>query len=225
MFQFHSFQVGSAVYYVLFDGPRYRIRKTRIAEITKRPSSRLYFDKYYYRCEDGYSFESVEALVPSFVFLTRKEAISFVIERLRSDLEYEKNYIITVRQRLEQLRASLRVYTAASKGHETAPANLTYAYYIDDDDDRRYVIRRTSLKRIFGDLGPEADFNSLGCRDLGNGIRLSYICRSKEQAAYRITQFLRADIARQEIILANAEDELERTRRAIKIYKRYLESD
>ena len=225
MFQFHSFQVGSAVYYVLFDGPRYRIRKTRIAEITKRPSSRLYLDKYYYRCEDGYSFESVEALVPSFVFLTRKEAISFVIERLRSDLEYEKNYIVNVRQRLEQLRASLRVYTAASKGHETAPANLTYAYYIDDDDDRRYVIRRTTLKRLFGDLGPGADFNSLGCRDLGNGIRLSYICRSKEQAAYRITQFLRADIARQEIILSNAEDELERTRRSIKIYERYLESD
>ena len=224
MFQFHSFQVDSAVYYVLFDGPRYRIRKTRIAEITKTPSSRLYFDKYHYRCEDGYSFESVEALVPSFVFLTRKEAISFVIERLRSDLEYEKNYIITVRQRLEQLRASLRVYTAASAGHENAHANLTYAYYIDDDDDR-YIIRRTSLKRLFGDLGPGADFNSLGCRDLGNGVRLSYICRSKEQAAYRITQFLRADIARQEIILSNAEDELERTRRSIKIYERYLESE
>ena len=224
MFQYLLLEVGSAVYYVLFDGPRYRIRKTRIAEITKRPSSRLYFDKYHYCCEDGYSFESVEALVPSFVFLTRKEAISFVIERLRSDLEYEKNYIVNVRQRLEQLRASLRVYTAASAGHENAPANMTYAYYIDDDDNR-YVIRRTSLKRIFGDLGPEADFNSLGCRDLGNGIRLSYICRSKEQAAYRITQFLRADIACQGIILANAEDELERTRRAIKIYKRYLESD
>ena len=29
MFQFHLLQVGSAVYYVLFDGPRYRIRKTR----------------------------------------------------------------------------------------------------------------------------------------------------------------------------------------------------
>ena len=224
MFQFHSFQVGSAVYYVLFDGPRYRIRKTRISEITKRPSSCLYFDKYHYRCEDGYSFESVEALVPSFVFLTRKEAISFVIERLRSDLEYEKNYIITVRQRLEQLRASLRVYTSASAGHENAPANMTYAYYIDDDDDR-YVIRRTSLKRIFGDLGPEADFNSLGCRDLGNGVRLSHICRTKEQAAYRITQFLRADIARQEIILATAVDELEQTRRSIKLYEHYLESD
>ena len=224
MFQFHSFQVGSAVYYVLFDGPRYRIRKTRIAEITKRPSSRLYFDKYHYRCEDGYSFESVEALVPSFVFLTRKEAISFVIERLRSDLEYEKNYIITARQRLEQLQASLRVYTAAAKGYENSHANLAYAYYIDDDDDR-YVIRRTSLKRLFGELSPGADFNSLGCRDLGNGIRLSYICRSKEQAAYRITQFLRADIARQEIILSNAEDELERTRRSIKIYERYLESE
>lgn len=224
MLKFHSFQVGNAVYYVLYDGPRYRIRKTRIAEITKTPSSRLYFDKYHYRCEDGYSFESVEALVPSIVFLTRKEAISFVIERLRSDLEYEKNYIITVRQRLEQLRASLRVYTAASKGHETAPANLTYAYYIDDDDDR-YVIRRTTLKRLFGDLSHGADFNSLGCRDLGNGVRLSYICRSKEQAAYRITQFLRADIARQEIILSNVEDELERTRRSIKIYERYLESE
>ena len=101
---------------------------------------------------------------------------------------------------------------------------MTYAYYIDDDDDR-YVIRRSSLKRLFGDLIPGADFNFLGCRDLGNGIRLSYICRSKEQAAYRITQFLRADIARQEIILSNAEDELERTRRSIKIYERYLESE
>ena len=224
MLKSHSFQVGNAVYYVLYDGPRYRIRKTRITEISKRQSSRIYFDKYYYHCEDGYSFESVESLRPSFVFLTRKEAISFVIERLRSDLEYEKNYIITVRQRLEQLRASLRVYTAASAGHENAPANMTYAYYIDDDDDR-YVIRRTSLKRLFGDLSPGADFNSLGCRDLGNGIRLSYICRSKEQAAYRITQFLRADIARQEIILSNVEDELERTRRSIKLYERYLESD
>ena len=224
MFQFHSFQVGSAVYYVLFDGPRYRIRKTRIAEITKRPSSRLFFDKYHYRCEDGYSFESVEALVPSFVFLTREEAISFVIERLRSDLEYEKNYIITVRQRLEQLRASLRVYTSASAGHENAPANMTYAYYIDDDDDR-YVIRRTSLKRLFGDLSPGADFNSLGCRDLGNGIRLSYICRSKEQAAHRITQFLRSDIARQKIILTTVEDELEQARRSLKLYERYLESE
>jgi hypothetical protein len=166
----------------------------------------------------------VEALVPSFVFLTRKEAISFVIERLRSDLEYEKNYIVNVRQRLEQLRASLRVYTAASAGHENAHANLTYAYYIDDDDDR-YIIRRTTLKRLFGDLGPGADFNSLGCRDLGNGVRLSYICRSKEQAAYRITQFLRADIARQEIILTAAEDELEQTRRSLKLYERYLESE
>ena len=105
MFQYLLLEVGSAVYYVLFDGPHYRIRKTRISEITKRPSSRLYFDKYHYRCEDGYSFESVEALVPNFVFLTRKEAIFFVIERLRSDLEYEKNYIVNVRQRLEQLRA------------------------------------------------------------------------------------------------------------------------
>ena len=224
MFQFHSFQVGSTLFYVLNVGPRYRIRKTRIAEITKKPSSRLFFDKYFYRCEDGYNFESVESLLPSFVFLTRKEAISFIIERLRSDLEYEKNYIITARQRLEQLQASLRVYTAASEGHEIVPANLTYAYYIDDDDDR-YVIRRTSLKRLFGDLGPGTDFNALGCRDLGNGVRLSYICRSKEQAAYRITQFLRADIARQEIILSNAEDELERTRRSIKIYERYLESE
>lgn len=224
MLQFHSFQVGSTVFYVLDDGPCYRIRKTRITEISKRPSSRIYFDKYYYHCEDGYSFESVESLRPSFVFLTRKEAIFFIIERLRSNLEYEKNYIITARQRLAQLQASLRVYTAAAKGYENSHANLTYAYYIDDDDDR-YVIRRTSLKRLFEDLGPGADFNSLGCRDLGNGVRLSYICRSKEQAAYRITQFLRADIARQEIILTAAEDELEQTRRSIKLYEHYLESD
>ncbi len=225
MLQFsHSFQVGSTVYYVLDDGPCYRIRKTRIAEITKQPASRLCFDKYYYRCEDGYCFESMESLVPSFVFFTRNEAVSFVIERLRSSLEYEKSYIITVHQRLEQLQASLRVYSAAAKGYENAHPNLTYAYYIDDDDDH-YVIRRTSLKRLFGDLGPGADFNALGCRDLGNGVLLSHICRSKEQAAYRITQFLRSDIARQKIILTTAEDELEQARRSLKLYERYLDSE
>ena len=224
MFPCPAFQVGDTVFYVLNEGPCHRIRKTRIAEVTKSKTSRLYFEMSCYRCEDGYCFESVEKKRPSFVFFTRKEAISFIIKRLRSDLEYEKNYIITARQRLAQLQASLRVYTAAAKGYENSHANLTYAYYIDDDDDR-YVIRRTSLKRLFGDLGPGADFNALGCRDLGNGVLLSHICRSKEQAAYRITQFLHADIARQNIICAGAEARLEQTRRALKLYERYLESE
>ena len=224
MINTHSLHIGDTVFYVLVDGsPLFRIHKTRIAEVTKK-SYRMLLDKYYFRCEDGYRFESVESLRPSFVFFTRKDAISFIIKRLRSDLEYEKNYIVNVRQRLEQLWASLRVYTAASAGHENAPANMTYAYYIDDDDDR-YVIRRTSLKRLFGDLGPEADFNALGCRDLGNGVLLSHICRSKEQAAYRITQFLHADIARQNIICAGAEARLEQTRCVLKLYEHYLESD
>ena len=224
MINTHSLHIGDTVFYVLDDDcPRFRIHKTRIAEVTKK-SSRMFLEKYYYRCEDGYSFESVEDLVPSFVFLTRKDAISFIIKRLRSDLEYEKNYIITARQRLAQLQASLRVYTAASAGHEDAPANPTYAYRIDDDNDH-YVIRRTSLKRLLGDLGPGADFNAFGCRDFGNGVRLSYICRSKEQAAYRITQFLRADIARLEIDYTNAEACLEQARRSLKLYERYLESD
>ena len=219
-----SLHVGDTVFYVQEDGsPRFRIRKTRITEVTKQRAMQ-FLDKYCYRCKDGYRFDSVEYLRPSFVFHTRKEALTFVVGRLRSSLEYEKNDIVNTRQRLEQLDASLRVYTAASAGHENAPANMTYAYCIDDDDDR-YVIRRTSLKRLFGDLSPGADFNSLGCRDLGNGIRLSYICRSKEQAAYRITQFLRSDIARQKIILTTAEDELEQTRRSLKLYERYLESE
>ena len=222
MLQSHSFHIGDTIFYVLSDDcPRFRIRKTRIAEISKTPSSRLYFDKYTYRCEDGYCFESVESLRPYFVYLTRKEALSYIIGRLRSSLEYEKSYIVTARQRLERLQASLRVYTAASIGHEEARPNLAYAYYIDDDDDRN-VIRRTSLKRLFGDLGPGADFNALGCRDLGNGVLLSHICRTKEQAAYRITQFLRADIARQEIACVDAENRLEQTRRSLALYERYL---
>lgn len=219
-----SLHVGDTVFYVQEDGsPRFRIRKTRIAEVTKQRAMQ-FLDKYCYRCKDGYRFDSVEYLRPSFVFHTRKEALTFVVGRLRSSLEYEKNDIVNTRQRLEQLQASLRVYTAASEGHENSQANLTYAYYIDDDDDR-YVIRRTSLKRLFGDLGPGADFNALGCRDMGNGVLLSHICRTKEQAAYRITQFLRADIARQEIILTAAEVELEQTRRSLKLYERYLESE
>lgn len=225
MLQSHTFHIGDTVFYVLNDDcPRFRIRKTRIAEIYKRPSSRLFFYKYTFRCEDGYCFESVESLRPYFIYLTRKEALAYIIGRLRSSLEYEKSYIVTARQRMEQLQASLRVYTAASACHENAHASLSYAYYIDDDDDR-YVIRRTTLKRLFGDLGPGADFNALGCRDLGNGVLLSHICRTKEQAAYRITQFLRADIARQEMRCTDAENRLEQTRRSLKLYERYLESE
>ena len=225
MRQFYSFQVGSTVFYVLNGGcPRFRIRKTRIVEITKKPSSPLFFDMYTYRCENGYCFESVESLRPSFVYLTRKEALSYVVDRLRSSLEYEKSFIITASQRLEQLQASLRVYTAASIGYEESRPNHAYAYYIDDDDDH-YVIRRTTLKRLFGDLGPGADFNAIGCRDMGNGVLLSHICRTKEQAAYRITQFLRADIARQEMRCADAEAQLEQTRLSLRLYERYLESE
>lgn len=110
MLQSYSFQVGETVFYVLNDDcPRFRIRKTRIAEITKKPS-RIFFDKYSYRCEDGYRFESVESLRPSFVYPTKKEALAFIVGRLRSDLEYEKNHIITARQRLEQTRRSLKLY-------------------------------------------------------------------------------------------------------------------
>ena len=219
-----SLQVGVAVFYVLEDGsPRFRIHKTRIAEVTKKRSER-FLDKYSYRCEDGHSFESVEHLHPSFVFLTMEEAISYVVGRLRSCLEYEKGDIVSAHQRLKQLQASLRVYTAAAEGHEESHANETYAFYIDDDDDR-YTIRRTSLKRLFGDLGPGADFNTLGCRDMGNGVLLSHICRTKEQAAYRITQFLRADIARQEMRCTDVEARLEQTRHSLKLYERYLESE
>ena len=219
-----SLHVGDTVFYVLEDeSPRFRIRKTRIVEVTKQRTMQ-FLDKYCYRCKDGYHFDSVEYLRPCFVFHTRKETLAFVVERLRSSLEYEKNDIVTTRQHLEQLQASLRVYTAASNGHENSHANLTYAYYIDDDDDR-YVIRKTSLKRIFGDLGPGADFNALGCRDMGNGVLLSHICRTKEQAAYRITQFLLAEIARQEMRCANAEARLSQTQCSLNLYQHYLKSE
>lgn len=223
MLNSHSFQVGDTAFYILDDNPFFKIRKTRIAEITQKPSQ-IFFVRYCLRCEDGHCFESVESLVPSFVYPTKNDAVSYIMTQLRTSMEDEKLCIVSTFQRLERLQASLRVYTAASAGHENAPANPTYAYCINDDDDR-YVIRRTSLKRLFGDIGPGADFNAFGCRDLGNGVRLSYICRSKEQAAYRITQFLRADIARLEIDNTNAEACIEQARRSLKLYERYLESE
>ena len=223
MLNSHSFQVGDTAFYILDDNPFFKIRKTRIAEITKKPSQ-IFFERYCFLCEDGHCFESVESFVPNFVYPTKNDAVSYIMTQLRTSMEDEKLCIVSTFQRLERLQVSLRVYTAASAGHEDAPANPTYAYRIDDDNDH-YVIRRTSLRRLLGDLGPGADFNAFGCRDLGNGVRLSYICRSKEQAAYRITQFLRADIARLEIDYTNAEACLEQARRSLKLYERYLESD
>lgn len=105
-----SLHVGDTVFYVLEDdSPRFRIYKTRISEVTKTCTAR-FLDKYQYRCADGYCFESVEHLRPNHVFLTRKEALSYVMGRLRSDLEYEKGAILSVRQRLEQTRRSLNLY-------------------------------------------------------------------------------------------------------------------
>ena len=105
-----SLHVGDTVFYVLEDdSPRFRIHKTQIAEVTKKNTAR-FLDTYHYRCEDGYCCESVEHLHPNHVFLTRKEALSYVVGRLRSDLEYEKGAIVSVRQRLEQTRRSLNLY-------------------------------------------------------------------------------------------------------------------
>lgn len=228
MFPCPAFQVGDTVFYVLNEGPCYRIRKTRIAEVTKSKTSRLYFEMSCYRCEDGYSFESVSSLRPYFIFTTMREAISHVVHNLQSSIEYEKSFCITARMELERLKASLRVYAAAAAGYHDDGANLSWVYdpeepvfYIDDDDDR-YVIRKVTLKRLYGDLPIGTDVNTLCCRDLGNGILLSHICKTKEEAAFRITQFLKADISRQEIVCSNAGAELERTRRSLKIYQKYI---
>lgn len=228
MFPCPAFQVGDTVFYVLNEGPCYRIRKTRIAEVTKSKTSRLYFEMSCYRCEDGYRFESVSSLRPYFIFTTMREAISHVVHNLQSSIEYEKSFCITTRQELERLKASLRVYTAASVGYRDRRADLTWVYnpeepvfYIVDDDDR-YAIRKVTLKRLYGDLPKGTDVNTLCCRDLGNGILLSHICKTKEEAAFRITRFLKADISRQEIACSNAEAELERTRKSMIIYQKYI---
>lgn len=228
MFPCPAFQVGDTVFHVLNDGPCYRIRKSRITEVTKRKTSRLFFEKSCYRCEDGYRFESLSSLRPYFIFTTMREAVSHVVKDLQSQIEYEKSYCITARQELDRLNASLRVFAAAAADYHDEGANLSWVYnseepvfYIDDDDDR-YVIRKIMLKRLYGDLPKGTDVNTLCCRDLGNGILLSHICKTKEEAAFRITQFLKADISRQEIKCSNADAELERTRRSLKIYQKYI---
>lgn len=228
MFPLPAFQIGDTVFYVLNDGSCYKIRKSRIAEVIKEKTSRLFFERAYYRCEDGYHFESVATLRPYFVFATMREAVSHVVKDLQSRIEYEKSYCTTTRQELERLKASLRVYTAASVGYRDRRADLTWVYnpeepvfYIVDDDDR-YAIRKVTLKRLYGDLPKGTDVNTLCCRDLGNGILLSHICKTKEEAAFRITRFLKADISRQEIACSNAEAELERTRKSMIIYQKYI---
>lgn len=228
MFPWHPFQVGDTVFYVLNEDSCHRIRKSRIAEVTKRKASRLYFEKTCYRCEDGYLFESVSSLRPYFIFTTMREAVLHVVKDLRSMIEYGKISCITARQKLDRLKASLRVYASAATGYRDNKANFTWGYnpeeavfYIDDDDDR-YVIRKLTLKRLYGIHPKGTDVNTLCCRDLGNGILLSLICKTKEEAAFRITQFLQTDISRQEIACTNAEAELERSRRSLRICQKYL---
>ncbi len=228
MFHLPAFQIGDTVFYVLNDGSCYKIHKSRIAEVTKGKTSSLFYERTSYRCEDGYHFESVATLRPYFIFATMREAVSHIVKELRSMIVYGKISCITARQELDRLRASLRVYAAVAAGYHDDGAYSTWAYnpeepvfYIDDNDDR-YVIRKIMLKRLFGDFPERTDVNTLCCRDLGNGILLSHICKTKEEAAFRITQFLQADISRQEIACTNAEAELERTRRSLRIYQKNL---
>jgi len=135
MLKIQQFQVGDIVFYILDNNPFFKIRKTRIAEITKKPSQ-VFFERYCFLCEDGHCFESVESLVPNFVYPTKNDSVSCIMTQLRISMEDEKLCVVSTFQRLERLQASLRVYTTASIDHEEALPNLAYAYYIDDDDDR-----------------------------------------------------------------------------------------
>jgi len=112
MLKIQQFQVGDIVFYILDNNPFFKIRKTRIAEITKKPSQ-VFFERYCFLCEDGHCFESVESLVPNFVYPTKNDSVSCIMTQLRISMEDEKLCIVSTFQRLERLQASLRVYTTA----------------------------------------------------------------------------------------------------------------
>ena len=105
-----NIQIGDVVYYVLSKDDSYAIHKSRVVSRTleKHEGFRSFFDTYYYNCEDGYRFDTLDLFLP--VFETKSQAVGYVVDQLQRDIKNAEVSLHNAQEHLNRLHRSLSVY-------------------------------------------------------------------------------------------------------------------
>jgi len=111
--------IGDIVYYVTGCEATYSIKKTRIADILTRTRGLgihgLKMDYTVYLTEDGQvisrSFiEKRDEMSPDQVFLSKGDAVQYVKECLRKEINQERHALLNAQERLARAERALKVY-------------------------------------------------------------------------------------------------------------------
>lgn len=111
--------IGDIVYYVTGCEATYSIKKTRIVDILTRTHGLgihgLKMDYTVYLTEDGQvisrSFiEKRDEMSPDQVFLSKGDAVQYVKECLRKEINRERHALLNAQERLARAERALKVY-------------------------------------------------------------------------------------------------------------------
>lgn len=111
--------IGDIVYYVTGCEATYSIKKTRIVDILTRTRGLgihgLKMDYTVYLTEDGQvisrSFiEKRDEMSPDQVFLSKGDAVQYVKECLRKEINRERHALLNAQERLARAERALKVY-------------------------------------------------------------------------------------------------------------------
>ncbi|MBR1578316.1 MAG: hypothetical protein IJ653_07005 [Bacteroidales bacterium] len=117
--------IGDIVYYVIGSDAAYSIKKTRIIGVKTKTRGRLFHDlkiEYtVYETEDGrlisrdFFFNEHGEMSPKQVFLTKNEAVQFIIACLHKEINREKHSLLNAKERLARAERVLKVYEKYGK--------------------------------------------------------------------------------------------------------------
>ena len=105
-----NIHIGDIIFYVTSKDGSYTIHKSRIVERTleKHDGFRAFFDTYYYHCEDGHTFDTLDLFLP--VFGNKTDAVEYVIDQLQRDINGAEVSLRNAQEHLDRLHRSLNVY-------------------------------------------------------------------------------------------------------------------
>lgn len=116
--------IGDKVYYVIGSDAAYSIKKTRIANIKTRTRGLGFhgpkIEYTVYETEDGRMIsrtfiERRNEMSLSQVFMTKTEAVQFVIDCLHKDINRERHSLLNAQERLSRAERVLKVYERYGK--------------------------------------------------------------------------------------------------------------
>ncbi|MDO5000003.1 MAG: hypothetical protein Q4E27_07140 [Bacteroidales bacterium] len=117
--------IGDIVYYVIGSDAAYSIKKTRIIGVKTKTRGRLFHDlkiEYtVYETEDGrlisrdFFFNERGEMSPKQVFLTKNEAVQFIIACLHKEINRENHSLLNAKERLARAERVLKVYEKYGK--------------------------------------------------------------------------------------------------------------